>query len=266
MLSPSAQQPSRRLNLHAPARQPCWKVPAGSSSRQILGIGVGDVDPPHRQRPATALALARVVLGRALDAEDLQPAAFAEPVRVAGQEAVEARAAPRARVLRLIDDPAVLVGGERLVHEAAHRPQRLAVAALAAPAPRHLEHVAVRLGVAPGGVGEVRAEHGLLAGQPAPTVQPEAAGAVDVAARERDEVAHERARARVVVERAGSAARRRVVGAGIVRHAARAGRVAVLVVADQPHRAARAAERGHAVERQRREVAVGHPRGDVAEA
>ena len=70
---------------------------------------------------------------------------------------------------------------------------------------------------------------------------------------------------RVVVERGRAAARGPVVGAAVVRDAALARRVAVLVVADQPHRALRAAEGRHAVERQRREMAVRHLRRDVAE-
>ena len=171
---------------------------------------------------------------------------------------------PRPGVLGLVDDAGAHVGRDGLVGEAPHRHDRRAAGHFPQLArDRHREDVAV---AAPG----ARADR-LLPRQPVPEAHAVAAGAVDDGALERDEVAHERARARVVVERRAAAARGRVVDerrllgrdpvGGVV------GPVAVLVVADQPDevRVGGVRERRHPVERERRDVAVGHRRADHAE-
>ena len=181
-----------------------------------------------------------------------------------GQEAVEAGAAVTPRVLGLIHDPGPLVRRRGLVRETPHRRERLAVRRVARlPVDGHLEHVPVRLRER--GRGVVRPGDRLLATEPAATAQPVSAGAVHRGAGERHEAPHERAGPRVVVQRGRATAGELVVRARSGRDAASARGVAVLVVADQPHRPARAAERRHPVESERRQVPVRHLRADVAE-
>ena len=183
-----------------------------------------------------------------------------------GQVAVEAGAHAGPGILGQVDDAGALVDGDGLVAEPPHRRDRARLVRLAGTAPeRDLEAVAVALGEAQGGVGVFGSADGLLAADPAVQVDPTPAGAVDRRARQADVRAQQASRAGVVVERRHAAAGLRVVLARVGGHAARARRVAVLVVAHQPHRAARPGERRHAVERERGGVAVAHRRADVAE-
>ena len=118
-----------------------------------------------------------------------------------------------------------------------------------------------------GGRFGLRTADGLLGRDPGALSQPAAAGAVHGRAVEAHEVGHQPAPLLVVDQGGGAAARLGVVlGRGVAPHASLPGDVAVLAVAHQAHvAAAPAAEGGHAVEGQRRGVAVRHRRAAVAE-
>ena len=244
------------------------KHPARIVDVDVLGIGLVDVDPGHRQAPARLLALAHVELRPILHGEHLQAPALGQLVRMAGQVAVEAGAAARRGILGLVHDSVVLVDGDRLVGEAAGVANRLTLLQLVRTARQgDLEEIAVTLRKALGGIRGTRAADRLLGRDPAAQPVAAPAGAVHDRAVEADVVGHELPAVLVVDQGCGSAPALGVVlGGRIAAHAPLAGQVAVLAVAHEPDLAAAAPrERAHAVQGERRGVAVGHRGAGVAE-
>ena len=186
---------------HAPHRRPALVEDAARVTQvRVRRIGLGDVDPGHRQAPPRLLALARVVVRQARDREDLQPAAGEEIPRIVG--AGSGRTPRRSRRRDPRCDTRRPCAGRWPTPRARTGPSPSAARrsagrrASASPAPRTCSRAAgKRRGVAPGRRSSPRRSASCGRAGRMPPAQ------LTVVPDKRHEAAHERARARVVVER-----------------------------------------------------------------